>query len=641
MEKIPRESADKEEMEIHTPSYPLPLEIQQMDHSEKACRYCGVSYLILHEFQRLQERLWEVERELEQERGGAERERSLREELQAAYTHLEELKTSLLQQEETTRALDLQLCVVTRETQKELENQRSCRLHLRSRYIQQQRRLREALVLLQSSRGEMTTVKSQLTHFLETWDNSKARIQQSCISADAECARLSREVDGLQAELKSLQEEVPGLRLHLNTAREQMLQLENQVQSHKLLQNQNQQAQSLIRGLEEEGKTLKIDLQNSVHEREHVKKLLEIKSVEKEDLQALWREQTATIERLSRDLREEEESRLSCQRRCESMQEQLLAWQQKEEEVTRRLERAEDEMKDLRVARSTLQQERDEMRRSHVGELERLEESFRIRLNAAEEHRSKMEALLRQTQAEQDTQLKQQEMELRRDAEIELDIQRGKNQELQNKYQSENQRMQNKIPALVGSATQELQEELAELQKRVHEQEEQIRESATQRQQEILQEQRTGETLRQNTHQLNIAQSHIQKLREEKCLLEETVRRECEEREELTAALTLAKEQLQELRHSTLKLHENQTHTRLSRSTVMNSDLPVPRVNPSPSHPQTHNHSTSSSVGRSTASWHGSSRPTPTLPKISKERVASVNGLCKSFGRIRSRQDKL
>ncbi|XP_067275185.1 trichohyalin isoform X2 [Pseudorasbora parva] len=658
-------------MEIHPPSYPLPLEIQQMDHSEKACRYCGVSYLILHEFQRLQERLWEVERELEQERGSAERERSLREELQEAYTHLEELKASVAQQEETTRALDLQLCVVTREMESvraekntvlgELENERFCRLHLRSRFVQQQGLLGEALARLQTSRGEMMTVKSQLTHFLETWDNSKALIQQSCISADAECAHLKQEVDGLQAELESLRMEVPNLKSYLDSARDQILQLENQVESQKLLQNQNQEAQSLIQGLTEEVKSLKIDLQNSMHEKEHVKKLLEIKSVEKEDLQALWSEQTASMERLSRDLREKEESQLSCQQRCESMQEQLLAWQQKEEEVTRRLERAEGEMEDLRVARSTLQQERKELRRTHVGELERLEDSFRMRLNAAEEHSSKMEALLQQKQAEQDKQLKRQEMEMRREAGIELDIQRQKNQELHNKYQSENQQLRNQIPALVHSATQELQEELAELQKRVNEQEEEmqrIRESASQRQEQLLQERRTVEAQLQSALQeLSQTQTLIQKLREERAaleeersLLEETVRRECEEREGLTAALTLAKEHLQELRHCSPKPVDSHTHTRLSRSTVMKSAHLVPRLNPSPPHLQTHTLRTSSrqrlaechpaSVGRSTASWHGSSQ-TQTLPKISTARVASVNDLCKSLATVRSRQDKL
>uniref|UniRef100_A0A8C1TPK5 Leucine-, glutamate- and lysine-rich protein 1 n=2 Tax=Cyprinus carpio TaxID=7962 RepID=A0A8C1TPK5_CYPCA len=680
MEETPRETADKDEMEIHIPSYPLPLEIQQMDHSEKACRYCGVSYLILHEFQRLQEHLREVEKELEQERGSGERERTLREELQEVYTHLEELKASVLQQEETARALDLQLCVVTREMESvkaekktaitELENERTCRLHLRSRFVQQQWLLREALALLHSSQAEMTTVKNQFTHFLETWENSKALIQQSCISADAECARLKQQVVSLQVELKRLQVEVPNMKSCLDAAEEQILQLENQVQTQKLLQNQNQEAQILIQDLREEVRTLKIDLQNSMHEQEHVKKLLEIKSVEKEDLQMLWSEQTATTERLSRDLREKEENWLSCQQRCKSMQEQLSAWQQKEEEVTRRLEWAEGEMKDLRVTRSTLLQEREELKRTHVGELEKLEESFRTRLKAAEEQSSKMEAFLQQKQAEQDKQLKQQEMELRREADIELDIQRQKNQELFNKYQSEKQQLQNKIPALIHSAVQELHEELAVLQERIKEQEEEMKqfgESASQRQHQLLEERRTGEAqlqsalqeLQQKTQELNQAQSNIQQLKEEratlqeeKSFLEETVRRECEEREELIAALTLTKDQLLELKHSKTKPNDTQTHTQLSRvrPTVKNPDLPFPRLNPSPpSHPQTRNHSSLSTQGtrqrlsewnscsmrRSSTSWHGSSLPTPTLPKISKERVTSVNDLCKSITMVR------
>lgn len=58
---------------------------------------------------------------------------------------------------------------------------------------------------------------------------------------------------------------------------------------------------------------------------------------------------------------------------------------------------------------------------------------------------TQMEVLLRQKQAERDKQLKRQETDLRREAEIQLDIQRQKNRELQNKYQSENQQLQNKV----------------------------------------------------------------------------------------------------------------------------------------------------------------------------------------------------
>ncbi|XP_052007836.1 protein LEKR1 isoform X2 [Xyrauchen texanus] len=660
---MPRETSDKEEMEIHIPSYPLPVEIEQMDRSEKACRYCGVSYLILHEFQCLQKRLQEVEKELEKERGSVERERTVREELQQANSHLEKLKATILQQAEITRALDLQLCMARREMESvrterkrlctELENECARQLLLRSRCMQQQCVLREALALLQWSRGEMTTVKSQLIHFLENWENSKTLIQQSCISADAEHARLQQEVGGLEAELVRLHGDVLNLKACLDEAREQMLQLENQVQTKKLLQIQNQEAHSLIQGLKEEMKTLKIDLQKSLHERENVKILLKTKSAGMEELRALWMQQSgemkATIQRLSQDQKEKEERWLSCQQRCESLQEQLLAWQQKEEEVTRRLKWTEGEMKDLRAARSTLQQEREDLRWTHVGELERLEETFRIRLKAAQEHSSKLETCLHQQQAEQENQLVLKETELRREADIELDIQRQKNQELADKYQTENKQLQKKFQALVHSATQELHEELALLQEHIKQQNEEtqhIRESTSQREKHLLQERRTGEAqlqsalqdLLQRTQELHKAQRNIEQLRkdrdtleEEKSLLEETVRRECEERAELTSALTLAKEQLLELKQSTSKAYETQTHTRLSRSTVMHPGFLNPTL-----HPPTHNRSSQStqgsihkglaewhsgSVGRNVASWHGTTRPAPTLPKINKDRV--------------------
>ncbi len=54
---------------------------------------------------------------------------------------------------------------------------------------------------------------------------------------------------GLQVELKRLQVDVPNLKSCLDAAKEQILQLENQVQTQKLLQNQNQEAQFVIQGV--------------------------------------------------------------------------------------------------------------------------------------------------------------------------------------------------------------------------------------------------------------------------------------------------------------------------------------------------------------------------------------------------------
>ncbi|TMS07348.1 Reticulocyte-binding protein 2-like protein a [Larimichthys crocea] len=72
-----------EKMVLHCPPvHPLPEEIKKMARSETVCRYCGVSYLIFHEFHQLNTRVAQLEAELQELRETAQREKAWREALE-------------------------------------------------------------------------------------------------------------------------------------------------------------------------------------------------------------------------------------------------------------------------------------------------------------------------------------------------------------------------------------------------------------------------------------------------------------------------------------------------------------------------------------------------------------------------------
>ena len=64
-----------------------------MSPEETVCKYCGVSYLILHEFKAMEEKLKAVQEEMKFYQGSVEREKKLQEKLQSLSQEFEQYKS--------------------------------------------------------------------------------------------------------------------------------------------------------------------------------------------------------------------------------------------------------------------------------------------------------------------------------------------------------------------------------------------------------------------------------------------------------------------------------------------------------------------------------------------------------------------
>nr|XP_029134974.1 leucine-, glutamate- and lysine-rich protein 1 [Labrus bergylta] len=175
-----------------------------------------------------------------------------------------------------------------------------------------------------------------------------------------------------------------------------------------------------------------------------------------------------------------------------------------------------------------LRRERHILIQSHEKELKQMEEYYR------EETALKLASSLEEQRTQNALHLREQAEDLRREVELELTIDREKNQLLHLQLQQDNTQLQLKL--------EEREKELQKLQDK-------LQQERRRREEEIHQE------LQQEASQLSQAKAELQlmtwknaELQEEVVLLQDTVRRECEEREELTAVLSQAQEELLGLR---------------------------------------------------------------------------------------------
>nr|XP_017202356.2 protein LEKR1 isoform X5 [Oryctolagus cuniculus] len=527
-------------MDRHIPLHALPEEIQKMSPEEKVCKYCGVSYLILHEFKAMEEKVKAMEKELKFYQGSIEREKRLQEKLQSLSQDFEQYKIDNESKIERIQDARMQLKSQQNEfqrIQKELSHMQH-ELNIKHRQLQvfSQRSLEynyfwnKTLSLLTFTKRELTSIKKEVYDNFQNWTLLKGEVflQIKSISETA---------------LTDLQCQVEGLGLKLQRA---VTELDN---CKELLMNKSNEADECQRKLR------KLKFEAIISESRH-----------------------------TRLLKEKEDSLMNCQQMHKVLQEQLTIKEKQEEDIKRRVNLAE---KELEITKSilnqtkeevvTLKNERNLMLISHQKNMEQLQETLRQKLLSDDNWREKIEAELAKERARHLIEFEEQALLFKEEAKLELDIEKEKHQEIIQKYKKEQEELQTKISDLIAGATRDLRLEVTNLEEKLHEShiryateseskakeienlKSLVAEFESRLKKEVDSNDSLSEDLRKEMQQKSdelekvmLAQTQLMQQfnqsQEENTLLQETVRRECEERFELTEALSQAREQLLELR---------------------------------------------------------------------------------------------
>ncbi|XP_077016978.1 protein LEKR1 isoform X3 [Tamandua tetradactyla] len=585
-------------MDRHIPMHALPEEIQKMSPEEKVCKYCGVSYLILHEFKTMEEKVKAMEKEMKFYQGSVEREKRLQEKLQSLSQDFQQYKIDNEFKTERVRDVTIQLKSQQDEFRRIQEESNHLQHELKMKQRQSQifrQSLAEhkyfwnkTLSLLIFTKRELMSIRHEVYDNFQNWTSLKEevflQIKSICKTALTEIAVLNKNLTVCQRNKACLEEEMKNLKLLSDAAilRSQQIQTTNQQEEN--LQARNHDLQKEVLDLQCQVEGLGLKLQNAVTERNNYKEMLMSKSNEADDCQRELRklkfESIISESRNTRLLKEKEESLMACQQMFKTLQEKLTAKEREEENIKSRINLAENELEITKTLLNqtkeevvTVKKERDLMLISHQKSIEQLQETVRQKLLSDDNWREKIET----ERARHLVEFQEQALLFKEEAKLELDIEKEKHQEIIQKCQKEQEELRMKISDLIAGSTRDLRLEVAALEEKLRESHIQYTEESETKEKEIKnlknliaefesrlkKESDSNDSISENLRKemkqksdelerVMLAQTQLMQQfnqsQEENSFLQETVRRECEERLELTEALSQAREQLLELR---------------------------------------------------------------------------------------------
>ncbi|XP_006868054.1 PREDICTED: leucine-, glutamate- and lysine-rich protein 1 [Chrysochloris asiatica] len=573
-----------------------------MPPEEKVCKYCGVSYLILHEFKAMEEKVKAMEKEMKFYQGSVEREKRLQEKLQSLSEEFQQYKIDNESKAERIQVVSMQFKSQQDEYKKAQEELSNLQCELKIKHRQSQifsQKLLEykyiwnkILSFLTSTKRELATIRNEVYDNFQSWTSLKEEVflQIKSISetASAEIAILNKSLTVSQRTKVCLEEEMKNLKLLSDAAilRSQQIQKSNEQEVN--LQTRCYDLQKEVLDLQCQVETLELKLQKAVTDMDNYKAMLTNKSNEADDCQRKLRkmkfESIISESRHTRQLKDKEESLTACQKIYKTVQEQLTEKERQEEDMKRKINLAENELEIMKTLLNqtkeevvTLKNERELMLISHQKSIEQLQESHSQKLLSDENWREKIEAELAKEKAQHSAEFEEQARLFKEEAKLILDIEKEKYQEMIQKYEKEQEELQRKISDLITDATRDLRLEVVTLQEKLRESHIRYTQESVSKEKEIENlkslvaefESRLKKEIDSNDsiskdlkkemkeksdelERVMLAQTQLMQQfnqsQEENTFLQETVRRECEERFELTEALSHAREQLLELR---------------------------------------------------------------------------------------------
>lgn len=587
-----------ENIERHVPQHPLPEELQKMGRDETVCKYCGVSYLIHRELKSLEDKLALIEKELQYYKDCEQKEKQMRAELTVVQNELAEHKGRANARDTEIKSLNEQLKSKTSEverlksTNKDLQDrmgkaiQSGETIKLKHNLLLQS--LPSLMLKLQQQRSALQNIQTFVEHkdrtMKEDFQKLESTVKRICTKELSDVQKIQSRVVDYENENMSLKDREQQLQTKISFQAEQ-------IQKLKTSEGHMSQLTTECNALKDQVQDLKADLEQTTSksramgfQAEQYKEQLRAKTQEIDNLNTQLRKRDIsaenTVARLQREIKQREGELEMTKNELKSIQKQMEDQRRMGEEIKRKASANQNQSEEIRNQMYRMQEEltalkaeRESMISSHQNRIEQLRESFKKKLYDAEKWPEKLEETLREERQKHIRELQENEEKLQANFNMELQIEKQKHQELLQKYRSEFRESDSKIQSRINELAAKHKEELVELQRQMrdvqtHSQEkENSLRSEVQSLKNIINdlENRLGKLdsgndelvlelkakLLQSSQELDDVKSELTALerelntaKEDNEILQDTVRRECEERFELTETLSNLKEEL-------------------------------------------------------------------------------------------------